>query len=132
MATKVYTEEVISLQDDTEVTLRPSPIGRLRRLMTEFKKMQELGEDEDSFAIFVNCSGIALEGELGQKFERTEADQSIKDEKGEVLSPAYKKYLENTLDMETMYKVLEVCAGMKLNDPNLIAAAAEVMEAGTN
>lgn len=132
MATKVYTEETISLQDETEITLRPSPIGRLRRIMKEWKKMSELSDDDDSFEIFINCSGIALEKELGGKFERTAADPEIKAEKDEVLAPKYKQYLEDTLDMETMYKVMEICAGMKLNDPNLLAAAARAMEDGTS
>lgn len=131
MASKVYTEEVVSLQDDTEVTLRPAPIGRLRRIMKEWKKFEALSDDDDSFEIFINCSGIALEKELANKFPRTAADSTVKEEKDEVLAKPYKDYLEETLDMETMYKVMEICAGMKLNDPNLLAAARAV-EAGTN
>lgn len=132
MATKVYTEEVVSLQDDTEVTLRPSPIGRLRRIMAEWKKFENLKDDDDTFQIFVNCCGIALEKELAGKFDRTEADPKITEEKNEVLAKPYKDYLEETLDMDTIYKIMEVCAGMKLNDPNLQAAAARIMEDGTN
>lgn len=132
MATKVYTEEEISLQDDTEVTLRPSPIGRLRRIMAEWKKMGEVQDDDETFNIWVNCCGIALEKELGDKFEnQTAADPQKKEDKGEVLSKPYRDYLAETLDMETIYKVMEVCAGMKLNDPNLLAAVAN-QGAGTN
>jgi len=34
--------------------------------------------------------------------------------------------LEDFLDTETMYKVIEICGGVKLNDPNLIRAAQEM------
>lgn len=125
MATKVYTEEVITLQDDTDITIRPLVIGRLRRLMNVWKKFETLKDDEDSFEIFINCSGIALEHAFKDKFDLEDIP------KDEVLNAKYKKYLEDTLDMDTMYKVMEVCAGMKLNDPNLLAAA-RAMEAGTN
>lgn len=31
--------------------------------------------------------------------------------------------LEDILDMPTIYKVIEICGGIKLDDPNLLAAA---------
>jgi hypothetical protein len=38
--------------------------------------------------------------------------------------------LEDALDLQTMYKILEVAAEIKLNDPNLVAMAQELV--GTN
>jgi len=100
--------------------------------MAEWKKMGEVQDDDETFNIWVNCCGIALEKELGDKFEnQTAADPQKKEDKGEVLSKPYRDYLAETLDMETIYKVMEVCAGMKLNDPNLLAAVAN-QGAGTN
>lgn len=132
MANTVYTEEEITLQDGTELTLRPSPIARLRRIMKEWKKFEGIEDEDESFDIFINCCGIALEKDFRDKFESVKADQTIKEEKGQVLSSKYKEYLEETLEMDTIYKIMEVCAGMKLNDPNLLAAAAAQREAGTN
>lgn len=42
--------------------------------------------------------------------------------------------LEDALDMPTVYKIIEVCGGVKLNDPNLQAAAIQkaMAEGGTN
>jgi hypothetical protein len=100
--------------------------------MAEWKKMQNVEDEDETFDIFVNCCGIALEKELGSKFDRTAADPQVKEEKGETLAADYKAYLSDTLDMETIYKVMEVCAGMKLNDPNLLAAVARATEDGTN
>ena len=32
------------------------------------------------------------------------------------------------VDMPTVHKIIEICGGVKLNDPELMAAAAAVME----
>jgi hypothetical protein len=36
---------------------------------------------------------------------------------------ATKEQLEELIDLPTVYKVIEVAAGIKLNDPNALAAA---------
>lgn len=126
MATTVYDEEVIALQDGSEVVLRPLAIGRLRRFMKAwegFKNVKD-GDEDASLTIFVTCAGIAIEGSFSEKFDKT----STKDG----LTPEYYEYLEDSLDMDTIYKILEVCGGLKLNDPNLLAAAQAKALAGTN
>lgn len=122
MATKVYNTEEITLQDDTEVVLKPLPIGRLRRFMEAWQKFSEAETDDDGFNVFINCAGIALEENFKGKFDSLKATKDEK-EKGEFLSADYKEYLEDTLDLDTIYKVLEVTGGIKLNDPKLMEAA---------
>ena len=122
MATKVYTQEEITLQDDTEVVLRPLAIGRLRRFMTAWSKFAEAQDDNDGFTVFINCAGIALEENFKGKFDALKATKDEQD-KGEFLSDEYREYLEEVLDLDTIYKVLEVCGGIKLNDPKLLEAA---------
>jgi hypothetical protein len=131
LATKAYEERDIELQDETEITIRPLPIGKLRRFMETWQKFAEVDDEDQTAAydIFVNCSGIALEKDFTDKF--AEAGGTAGKGK-EVLSKPYKDYLEDVLDIETIYVIFEVCAGMKLNDPNLLAAAARIQEAGTN
>lgn len=124
MADRVYNEEDIVLQDGKEVTLRPLPISRLRRFMDAWKEIANTGEDDDGFDVFINCSGIALESNFKGDFDSLKADADAKS-KGEFLSPEYKEYLEEALDLETIYKVIEVCGGIKLNDPKLMEAALE-------
>ncbi len=118
IATTVYNEETISLQDKTEVTLRPLAIGRLRRFMKVWEGFKTVDtEDEDaSLNIFVQCAGIAIEDSFKEKFDKTWTGDSLTEE--------YLTYLEDVLDMDTIYKILDVCGGLKLNDPNLTAAAA--------
>lgn len=47
---------------------------------------------------------------------------------------ANRELLEDALDMPTIYKIIELCGGIKLDDPNLVAAATAAMTAagGTN
>jgi len=127
MATRVYEQEDITLDDDTEVTLKPLPIARLRRFMDAWSKFSEAENDDDGFDVFINCAGIALEANFKGKFDSLKATDAQK-KKGEYLSTEYKEYLEEVLELPTIYKVLDVCGGIKLNDPKMLAAA---MDAAT-
>lgn len=122
MATTVYNQEEIALQDGTDVILKPLPIGRLRRFMEAWGKFSEVEDEEGGFNVFVNCAGISLEDNYKGKFDSLKADAEGK-KKGEFLSAEYKEYLEDTLDLDTIYKILDVCGGIKLNDPKLLEAA---------
>lgn len=124
MATQVYTKEDIVLQDGIEVTLKPLPIGRLRRFMEAWEKISELPDGDDGFDVFINCAGIALEDNFKGKFDALKASADEK-EKGEFLSEEYKTYLLDTLDLDTIYRVLDVAGSIKLNDPKIIEAAME-------
>jgi hypothetical protein len=43
---------------------------------------------------------------------------------------ADKEALEEALDVPTIWKIMEICGGIKLGDPNLMAAATKM--SGTN
>lgn len=131
MATSVYKREEIALQDGTDVTLMPLPIAPLRRFMAAWKAFEDAKTEEDSFDILVNCCGIALEKNYKGKFDTMRA--SVEEQtNGEFLSPEYKTYLEETLDLETINKIIEVCGGINLNDPKLLELAESLTEDGTN
>lgn len=127
MASTVYKEEEITLQSGKDVTLRPLTIGRLRRFMEAWGKLQGLPEEDDGFDVFVNCCGVALEDSFADQFDNLKASAAQK-AKGEFLSPEYKEHLMDVLDLDTIYKIIEVSSGIKLNDPKLqeevLAAAA--------
>ena len=131
MATKIYNQEEITLQDETEVVLKPLAIGRLRRFMEAWNKITEVDEEDDGFDVFINCAGIALEDNYKGKFDALKASKDEK-EAGEFLSAEYREYLEDTLDLETIYKILEVCGGIKLNDPKLLEAAMQAQTQATS
>lgn len=127
MATRVYTVENIILQDDKEVVLRPLPIAPLRRFQEAWNKIAELPEGDDGFNVFINCCGIALEKNYKGEFESLRPTKEQADD-GAVLSDAYREYLEETLELDTIYKILDVCGGVKFNDPKLLAEAEKAME----
>lgn len=122
MATQAFTATEIALQDDTDVTIRPLPIGRLRRFMEAWKEIGNVDNDDDGFEVFINCSGIALEHEFKGKFDALKASAAER-QNGEFLSEEYKEYLEEVLDLETIYVILDVAGGIKLNDPKVVEAA---------
>lgn len=127
MAKEAYDKVELKLQDGTEVEVKPLNIGRLKPFMQAWGRFKDVDLENDelaAFDIYIDCAGIGLEPALGHKFEtRGEAD--------EVLNPKYREYLEEVLDMDTIFKILEVAGGLKLNDPNLLEAVARV-QAGTN
>lgn len=130
MAKTVYSQTEIALQDGTEVVLRPLVIGRLRRFMDAWKGFENVKEEDDGFDVLLNCAGIALEENFKGKFDSLKASAEER-EKGQFLSPEYREYLEDTLDVDTIYKVLDVCGGLKLNDPKLQEMAEQLMEKET-
>ena len=133
MAKEVYTQREITLQDGRDVVLKPLPIARLRRFMKAWGDFTNVTSEEEGFNVFINCSGIALENNYRNDFDTLKASKEEQEE-GEYLSPEYKNYLEETLDLDTIYIVLEVCGGLKLNDPKLLEAAEAALrdQAGTN
>ena len=149
MATEVYSKQEIVLQDGTEVTLKPLTIKNLRRFMKAWRHFgddietdESLSEEDQAevardheYDVFVECAGIVLENELFDKATKDveEKDDETKAQLAERKKEVYREYLEDTLDMETIFKAIEVGAGMKLDDPNLLAIAAQnLAEGGTN
>lgn len=121
IATTVYDVQEVTLQDDDETTvrLRPLSISNLRKFHAEMGKLDDL-DPEDEFAIMNQLVKIALVC-LTKEIEKTKLENQ--------------EWVEEALDMPTVYKVIEVCGGVKLNDPNLIAAATEALnqdQDGTN
>lgn len=112
MATQVYEVVEIELADGTKLELRPLKIKLLREFMKRFSTGiadTDINDSDDSMDLLVDCVEIAM-----------------KQYKPEI---AKKETLEDVLDLPTIYKIIEVASGIKLNDPNLVAAAGLV---GTN
>lgn len=126
MANTVYEKKTIELQNGQQVTLVPLAIGRLRRFMDAWEKIADIKEEKDAFDIYINCAGIALERDLGGDFEKTV-------DTNKVLTDDYRSHLEEILDIETIFEVLEVCGGLKLRDPKVLEEAKRLVEeAGEN
>lgn len=106
MATQVYEIVEVELIDGTTISMRPLKISLLREFMTEFQKIgdEEIAADNiKSMDLLLDCATIAM-----KQYNGDYAD---------------KEKLEEVVDLPTIYKIIEVAAGIKLNDPNALAAA---------
>lgn len=104
MATTVYNVEQIELQNGAKVTLKPLTIKELRKFMEAIKKTATVQTEEETLTILIDACAVALEKQLPDLVKN-------RDE------------LEDALDVPTINRILEVCGGIKMDDPNLLAAA---------
>ena len=107
MATAVYDIIEIELSNGEAIVLKPLPIKPLRKFMEIIKTMEKLPDDasEDlAMEIFIEAAMHCL--------------KTIKPE----LSTDKDKF-EDLIEIPTMMKILEICGGLKLTDPNLLGAA---------
>jgi hypothetical protein len=116
MAKTVFNVESIELLDGTVVELKPLNIRKMKEFQIRFAELQnetekENKDGENSFLDgLLELTGICLKGP---------APELASD----------KEKLEDTLDLESIYRIIEVSTGIKLNDPNLVqAVAASLME----
>ena len=98
MATTVNEEKTITLVDGTEVAVRPLKISLLRKFNSEFKKLNEVVEDDDkSMDILMGCVKIAME-----QYNPELATDS--------------KALEDNLDLPMVYKIIEEASGIRMTE----------------
>ena len=110
MATKVYDVEEIELQNGSKVKLKPLSIKELRKFMAAISKTAEVKTEDETLTVLIDACAVALEKQLPELVADRDA-------------------LEDALDVPTINRILEVCGGIKMDDPNLLAAA---VLAGTN
>lgn len=79
--------------------------------MAIMKEFEGVKSEEEGFEILLRAGALCVSSvrpEFWQDNKQTEA-------------------FEDVIDMPTVYKILDICGGIKLNDPNLLAAAAEAL-----
>jgi len=106
LATTVYDVEVIKLQNDTEVTLKPLTINKLRKFMEVMDNFGSAKTEAETLSVLTDACAVALEKQLPDLV-------------------ANKDDLEDALDLPTIYRIIKICGGIDLENPNLLAAALE-------
>lgn len=98
MATTVNEPKELTLIDGTKITVRPLKISLLRKFMKEFEKIAEAANDNDkSMDVLMKCVQIAM-----QQYNAELAEDLAK--------------LEESLDLPTVYKIVEEASGITLGD----------------
>jgi hypothetical protein len=97
MATTVYQTKIIKLIDGTEVEIIPLKIKYLRQFMEAFEDVKKSKNDDEAIESLVECVRISM------KQFYPEISKSVSD-------------VEDNLDMPTIYKILDISAGIKINE----------------
>lgn len=96
MATEVYTKDNIFLIDGTELEIIPLKIKYLREFMSVFQEMKDASNDEEAIYVLTKCVQVCM------KQYYPSISKNIED-------------VEDNLDLPTMYKIIDVAAGIKIN-----------------
>ena len=72
--------------------------------MLAIQKTQDVTSEDETLDILIDACAVALEKQLPDLVKDRDA-------------------FEDALDVPTINRILEVCGGIKMDDPNLLAAA---------
>lgn len=107
MPTKIYETVEIALSNDKTITVKPLTIKNLKRFLEITKPFQDgtVRAETEVVDIFIKAGMLCME----QFYPDLANDQDL---------------FENTVDLPTLMKILEVAGGLKLNDddPNFQGA----------
>lgn len=106
MSTNIYDTAELELEDGTTIFIKPLPIKQLKKFMEVIRELdsENISTEEQAMDIFIKASMVCIEKsypEIGLNREK----------------------FEDSVNIPTMMKILEICGGLKLNDPNLLGAA---------
>jgi hypothetical protein len=95
MATEIYKSEIVKLVDGTEIYLTPLKIKYLRQFMDAFGLVKEAQSEEDAVILLCACAAITMK----QYYPEISTVEM----------------LEDNMDLPSIYKILEVAAGIKID-----------------
>jgi hypothetical protein len=96
MATTIYKSKNINLIDGTELEIIPLKIKYLREFMDAFENVKIANNDDEAIDSLVECVRISMK-QYYPEISKKKSD------------------IENNLDMPTIYTILDISAGIKIN-----------------
>jgi hypothetical protein len=111
MATKIYHTKKISLIDESTITAAPLKIKYLREFLETFEEIKEAKTDDESVAVLAKCALIAMQ-------QYCPSITTIEE-------------LEDSLDLPTVYEIIDVAAGIKINEKSEDTVKAQAVESGS-
>jgi hypothetical protein len=132
MATTVYEVKELLLDDGTTITCKPAVIAVNRKGHEMLAHLDEVADNDEGIKKLLDIVCLCLKRQRPEFEVEVDATDDkgevIKNDKGKATKVKQTNYelMENIFDLETMFKVIEIYLGVKLNDPNLIEAAAKM------
>jgi hypothetical protein len=112
MATKIYKSEIIQLLDGTSVEIVPLKIKYLREFMKAFENVKITKNDDEAIAALVECVRVCM------KQYYPSISGSVED-------------IEENIDMPTVYSVLDISAGIRINKKSEEPVKTQAVESGS-
>jgi hypothetical protein len=112
MATTIYKTGKVTLINGTEIELSPLKIKYLREFMEAFELVKTADNDEEAIIFLSNCAAISM-----QQYHP------------EIATIAE---LEDSMDLPGIYKVLEIAAGIKINEDSEDSVKEQAEEGGSS
>jgi hypothetical protein len=113
MATTVYNTKNIVLQDGVEIELAPLKIKYLRQLMDIFDDVKNSKGDLEAIIALSKCARVCM------KQFRPEITQS-------------QEMLEEYVDLQNIYDILDVTAGIKINEKSEEPIKKQAVDSGSS
>jgi hypothetical protein len=113
--TNIYEVIEVPLQDGTTIELRPASISLLKKGQKALDKLGGVKNADETLDVLLDICVVLL-----------------KKQRPDFADPENRELVEDLFDLETVYKVIEVFLGVKLNDPKLVETAIRMAEAQGN
>jgi hypothetical protein len=113
MATEIYKIEIIQLVDGTEIEIIPLKIKYLREFMDTFEAIRVTKNDQEAILVLSECARVCMK-QYYPSISKTIAD------------------LEDNIDLPTIYKILDVAAGIKINKKSEQPVKNQATDSGSN
>ena len=98
MATKIYESDTVYTVDGLDIYLTPLKIKYLREFLQEFENVKTAKDDSEAIDRLTKCCTIAMK-QYHPEFK------TVQD-------------LEDNFDLNTIYKIINIAAGIKINGDN--------------
>jgi hypothetical protein len=96
MASKIYDSDTVSLVDGTLIRITPLKIVHLRDFMDKFENMKKAKSEDETVSCLIECATIAMR-------QYYPSIKTVED-------------LEDNLDLPTIYKIVDIAAGISTKD----------------
>jgi hypothetical protein len=111
MATTIYNNKTIKLIDGTEIEAMPLKIKYLREFMVAFEAIKDSSDDEEAVQLLSECARIAM------KQYYPAISKTLED-------------IEDNLDLPSIYAILDIAAGIKINKDSDEAVKTQAIDSG--